>query len=205
MSENLDRSEVETHGVKAMNKKPVDWVSVILSVIASVLIIVGIYFLQQSIPLTQQVAKSSSSSSVSQSQTSVSSVSSSSSESISSISSSSITAPVPTPTPIPVATTPVFDPINAPLKTGFTNAEIILAVDIANGTNVGGVTEQTGFAGTRWFTKPSVRWNSFDATAFVPQATVGDRWRLELTITDSQQDGAILAPGAITVVKAYKL
>jgi cytoskeletal protein RodZ len=204
MSENLDRSEVETHGVKAMNKKPVDWVSVILSVIASVLIIVGIYFLQQSIPLTQQsVAKSSSSSS--QSQNSISSISSSSSESVSSISSSSITAPVPTPIPVPVATIPVFDPVNAPLKTGSTNAEIILAVDIANGTNVGGVTEQTGFTATRWFTKPLVRWNSFDATAFAPQAAVGDRWRLELTITDSQQDGAILAPGAITVVKAYKL
>lgn len=169
------------NGVRASEKKPLDWVSILLSGVAAVLIIVGIYFLNQSVSVLTPQAQSSSSSSRSSSSVAVSS----------SVSSSS--------------SVPAFDPATAPLKNGSTNADIKIKVTSVDSVNIGGTTTETGFTGTRWFRTSGISWGAFDASKFTPTPKVGEDWRLELIVTSDQTTGAISAPGAIQVVKAYKL
>lgn len=208
--------EPTTTGLRAAEKRPLDWVSVALSVIAALLIVVGIYFLQQSVATTNTLTRSSSSVSSSSLALSASSpvvsseVSSSSSISIvsSSSESSSLSSSVESEvssSSVAVVPPPAFDPVNDPFKIGSTNAEITIQVTSSGGGLVGGTVINTGFTGTRWFNRPGITWGAFDATPFNPVAQIGDVWRLELSITADQTNGAIGLPGALTVVKAYKL
>jgi cytoskeletal protein RodZ len=210
MSENLDNSQTDTGGIKTSQKKPLDWVSVALSGVAAILIIVGIYFLQQSIQLPSSgvAASSSSKSSSSQSVASVSSSSSSSNSSAvvsSSSSSVAVSSSVSASVASSIVSAPAFNPATEPLKEGATNAEIKIEITGVEGNSVSGTVTQTGFIGTRWFAKSGVFWNDFPLTAFATVPAVGETWRLELTITADQTQGAISAPGAIVVAKAYKL
>lgn len=201
----VDNTENQQEGVRASEKRPLDWVSVGLSGIAAILIAIGIYFLSQSITMsTNKSSNSSSESSVSvSSSSSAQSSVSTSSVSVSSVSTSSAASSFSSVSSS--VSTSVFDPSTAPLKIGSTNAEIIIKLDGVTETDVAGAVEQTGFTNTRWFRAAGIRWNNFDAAKFNPLPQVGERWRLELIITASQENGAIAAPGAITIVKAYKL
>lgn len=199
--------EANSDGLKAADKKPLDLVSIGLSVAAVILIIIGVFFINQSFKTTNdQVASSSSSSSKSSS-----SVSTRSSSSISSSVSSSVVSSVSVASVISSSVSSVsssqvlaFDAVNAPLKTGATNAEIKLKITDVSDV-VGGSVVDTGFQNTRWFAKPGIVWGAFELAKFTPAPVVGDIYRVELQITADQSNGAIAEPGAIVILKTYKL
>ena len=200
--------EANSDGLKAADKKPLDLVSIGLSVAAVILIIIGVFFINQSFKTTNdQVASSSSSKSIQPS----SNISARSSSSISSSVSSSVASSVSVASVISSSVSSVsssqvlaFDAVNAPLKTGATNAEIKLKITDVSDV-VGGSVVDTGFQNTRWFAKPGIVWGAFELAKFTPAPVVGDIYRIELQITADQSNGAIAEPGAIVILKTYKL
>jgi cytoskeletal protein RodZ len=174
----------------------IDITSWIIAIIATLLIIGGVYLLVISLnPSTKpttivkttstssQVQTSAALSSVATSVAATSSVASEASSVVATSSVASAVSSVAVSSVAPVVAGP------APLKTGQTSAEVIGQVGAVEAGLIKITVVESGFTNTRWL-RVGVFTNIL--ASYIPNAQVGDKYRIQFDINSSQSDGSFV-------------